>query len=121
MLSARIEELGAELHADFHEAPVNLLSNSLKYHSHERKSVIRIKTYRRGRQTVLEVADNGLGINLTKYGHQLFKMRKTFHEHPESRGLGLFLIKNQVESMGGEIAVKSEVNRGTTFHVKLTE
>ena len=133
MLSARIAELGPELHADFEEAPVilypniylesillNLLSNALKYHSADRKTVIKIKTYLRGQQVMLEVTDNGLGINLKKYAHQIFKMRKTFHEHPESRGLGLFLIKNQIESMGGEIVVKSEVNKGTTFLVKLT-
>ena len=133
MLSARIAELGPELDADFEEAPVilypniylesillNLLSNALKYHSADRKTVIKIKTYLRGQQVMLEVTDNGLGINLKKYAHQIFKMRKTFHEHPESRGLGLFLIKNQIESMGGEIVVKSEVNKGTTFLVKLT-
>ncbi len=132
MLSTRIAELGADLKADF-KAPLirypniylesillNLLSNALKYHSRERKSVIEIKTYFEGATTMLEVSDNGLGINLSKYGHQIFKMRKTFHEHPESRGLGLFLIKNQIESMGGEISVKSEVNTGTTFFVKLT-
>ncbi|HWA35016.1 MAG TPA: PAS domain S-box protein [Cyclobacteriaceae bacterium] len=132
MLSTRIAELGADLKTDF-KAPLvhypniylesillNLLSNALKYHSRERKSVIEIKTYFDGSKIMLEVADNGLGINLSKYGHQIFKMRKTFHEHPESRGLGLFLIKNQIESMGGEISVKSEVNTGTTFYVKLT-
>jgi PAS domain S-box-containing protein len=132
MLSTRIAELGADLKIDF-KAPLvhypniylesillNLLSNALKYHSRERRSIIEIKTYFDGTKTMLEVSDNGLGINLSKYGHQIFKMRKTFHEHPESRGLGLFLIKNQIESMGGEISVKSEVNTGTTFYVKLT-
>ncbi len=132
MLSTRIAELGADLKTDF-RAPVvhypniylesillNLLSNALKYHSRERKSIIEVRTYFDGTKTMLEVSDNGLGINLSKYGHQIFKMRKTFHEHPESRGLGLFLIKNQIESMGGEISVKSEVNTGTTFYVKLT-
>jgi K+-sensing histidine kinase KdpD len=132
MLSTRITELGAEVRTDFQARIIhypniylesillNLLSNALKYHAKERKSVIEIKTYLQGRKVMLEVSDNGLGINLSKYGHQIFKMRKTFHEHPESRGLGLFLIKNQIESMGGEISVKSEVNTGTTFFVKLT-
>ena len=132
MLSMRIAELGAEIDCDFLEAPViqypniylesillNLLSNALKYYSPQRKSVIRLRTFLHGQQIVLEVADNGLGINLEKYGHQIFKMRKTFHQHPESRGLGLFLIKNQIESMGGQIVVNSEVNKGTTFRVIL--
>jgi PAS domain S-box-containing protein len=133
MLSARIEELGAEIKTDFDKAPVilypniylesillNLLSNALKYHGRDRKPVIRLKTFHRDGKIMLEVADNGLGIDLARYGHQVFKMRKTFHDHPESRGLGLFLIKNQIESMGGEITITSEVNIGTTFHVKLS-
>ncbi len=134
MLSARITELGADIATDFSEIPVihypniylesillNLLSNALKYHAAIRKPVIKAKTYLENKKIMLEVSDNGLGINLEKYGHQIFKMRKTFHEHPESRGLGLFLIKNQIESMGGEISLKSEVNKGTTFYIKLVQ
>ena len=132
MLNMRIEELGAEINTDFEKLPsiqypniylesilLNLLSNALKYHSPTRKPKIRITTYVEAKNSMLTIEDNGLGINLDKYGHQIFKMRKTFHEHPESRGLGLFLIKNQIESMGGEISLSSIVDKGTTFYVKL--
>jgi sensor histidine kinase regulating citrate/malate metabolism len=54
---------------------------------------------------------------MNKYGHQVFKLRKTFHRHPESRGIGLFMIKNQIVSMGGEITVSSIENEGSTFIV----
>jgi signal transduction histidine kinase len=47
----------------------------------------------------------------------MFKLRKTFHQHPDSRGIGLFMIKNQIEAMGGEITVISEVGKGSTFTV----
>jgi signal transduction histidine kinase len=64
---------------------------------------------------VLVVEDNGIGIDMKKFGHQVFKLRKTFHDHPDSRGIGLFMVKNQVEAMGGEIQVVSEVEKGCTF------
>ena len=63
--------------------------------------------------------DNGLGIDLKKDGDKLFGMYKTFHEHNDSRGVGLFITKNQVESMDGKIQVESKVNRGTTFKILL--
>jgi len=46
-------------------------------------------------------------------------MNNTFHDHEDSRGVGLFITKNQIESMGGYIEVDSEVNKGTTFKVYL--
>ncbi|MEM6805470.1 MAG: ATP-binding protein [Bacteroidota bacterium] len=42
-------------------------------------------------------------------------MYKTFHDHPQAKGIGLFISKNQMEAMGGNIKVKSKVNVGTTF------
>lgn len=130
MLRARIEELGADVTADFEAVPeihypliylesilLNLLGNALKYHHPERKPKVHLRTYRLGTQRMLEVSDNGLGIDLQRYGHQIFKMRKTFHNHPEGHGLGLFLIKNQIEAMGGEISVESTVGQGTRFSV----
>ena len=58
-----------------------------------------------------------MGINLSKNGSRLFGLHKTFHEHPEAKGIGLFLTKAQVEAMGGEISVASKVNEGTTFKI----
>ena len=63
--------------------------------------------------------DNGLGIDLEKHGDKLFGMYRTFHQHEDSRGVGLFITKNQIESMGGKTEVESEVNVGTTFKITL--
>jgi PAS domain S-box-containing protein len=135
MLISQINEVNAEVTHDFTSAPdiiypniylesifLNLLSNALKYISPERRPKIHFRTYiSEKKNIILEVQDNGLGINLEKHGHQIFKLRKTFHKHPESRGIGLFMIKNQIEIMGGEINVKSEESKGTTFIVNFTK
>jgi K+-sensing histidine kinase KdpD len=80
--------------------------------------VISIRTFRDQESTVLEVCDNGLGIDMNRYGHQLFRMRKTFHSHPDARCVGLFISKNQVETMGGEIRAHGKEGVGMTFIVK---
>jgi PAS domain S-box-containing protein len=134
MLVAKITEAQADVAGDFTQAPelqypniymesifLNLLSNALKYVYHGRKPVIRFKTYQYEGHTMMEVTDNGAGINLNRYGHQVFRLRKTFHRHPESRGIGLFMIKNQIEAMGGEISVSSIENEGTTFFINFNK
>jgi signal transduction histidine kinase len=49
----------------------------------------------------------------------MFGMYKTFHDHPDSRGIGLFITKNQIEALGGKIEVESQERVGTTFRVYL--
>lgn len=44
-------------------------------------------------------------------------MYKTFHGNEDAKGIGLFITKFQVESMGGRIEVESKVNEGTTFFI----
>jgi PAS domain S-box-containing protein len=97
----------------------NLISNALKYKSDDRKSFLKIYTEIKEKYTYLYFEDNGIGINLEKYKDQIFEMYKTFHSHEESRGVGLFIVKNQIESMKGEIEVKSTPGEGTTFIIKL--
>ena len=96
---------------------LNLFTNAIKYRSQERISKIDFITKRTEKGIILSVEDNGLGIDMKKNGDQLFGFHKTFHRHPEAKGLGLFMTKIQVEAMGGSISVKSEVNKGTTFSV----
>lgn len=99
----------------------NLLSNSIKYRSLEKQSKIHISTYKKDGWVCLEIKDNGLGIDMNKNKEDLFKLHKTFHNHPRAKGFGLFITKIQVEAMGGSIHAKSIVNHGSTFTVKLTK
>lgn len=96
---------------------LNLISNAIKYRHPNRNPEIHILTKKQGEQKVLEITDNGKGIDLARYGKKLFGMYKTFHGNQDARGIGLFLVKNQIEAMGGKIEVYSQVNQGTTFNI----
>ncbi len=96
----------------------NLLSNSLKYTIAGQVPVIEIKTFTQTGATCLSVKDNGLGIDLARYKDMLFKFQKSFHSGFESKGIGLYLIKNQIEEQGGTISAVSEPNKGIIFTVR---
>lgn len=99
----------------------NLLSNAIRFSSPERAPVIHIKSTKTDDWVSLEIDDNGLGIDLTQHQQNLFKLHKTFHNHPQAKGFGLFITKTQVEAMGGTIAVESTVGKGSKFIVKLSK
>ncbi|MBD3617323.1 MAG: PAS domain S-box protein [Gracilimonas sp.] len=98
---------------------LNLLSNAIKYRHPDRNPVIKIHAYTKGDKVHLDITDNGLGIDLEKHGDKLFGMYKTFHQNENSKGIGLFITKNQIESMGGSIEAESEPGKGTTFKLVL--
>lgn len=97
----------------------NLLSNAIKYRHPERKPEIRIQARHEGEWTKIEITDNGLGIDLKNHHNNLFGLYKRFHFHVEGKGLGLYLVRTQVEALGGRIEVTSQVNDGTTFSIFL--
>lgn len=116
---------------DFNDAPVihypkpylesifqNLLTNAIKYRSPERKAQVHFQTLRVNDAVELRVSDNGQGIDLEKFGDKVFGLHRTFHSHEQARGVGLFLVKTQIESTGGSITVESTVNKGTTFVIR---
>lgn len=96
---------------------LNLISNALRYSHPERNPIIELKTYEENEYLVMCVKDNGIGIDLKKNGHKLFGMYKTFTDNPESKGIGLFITKNQIDTMQGKIEVESETGAGTLIKV----
>jgi signal transduction histidine kinase len=130
ILTASIIEANAEIIQDFAECPQiqypaiymesilqNLLSNALKYRSLERECQIKIQTRWEQNRVALTFSDNGIGIDLTHNRDRIFGLYKTFHDNADARGVGLFLVKNQVEALGGNITVESTPNIGTTFTI----
>jgi PAS domain S-box-containing protein len=97
---------------------LNMISNAVKYRSEKNPEII-VSAVAESSFIKVSFIDNGLGIDLNKYGDKLYGMYKTFHNHKDSRGLGLFITKAQIEAMGGKIEVESEPGKGTTFNVYL--
>lgn len=95
----------------------NLLSNAIKYKHPERNPHIEFNSNITDQFIVITIKDNGLGINLDKYGKVLFDLYKTFHKNENSEGVGLYLIKNQIEAFGGTIEVDSKVDVGSKFMI----
>jgi len=98
---------------------LNFITNAIKYRSPERESFLIIRMLDHKDEIEIIFEDNGLGIDLEKNGDALFGMYKTFHRHEDARGVGLFITKNQVESIGGRVSVESKVGQGTLFSVHL--
>jgi len=110
-----IESIKSYMHSIFY----NLISNSIKYRNPNVPLALEITSHKENDKIELHFKDNGMGIDLNKKGDQLFGLYKRFHPGTaEGKGLGLFMVKTQVETIGGKISVKSEVNLGTEFIIE---
>lgn len=125
-----MEQAGVTLQTDFSEIDriytvktylysilYNLISNAVKYHRPQRQPLIEIKSAKENGRVVITVKDNGMGIDMSQYGDKIFGLYKRFHMHVDGKGLGLFMVKTQVEALGGEVSIESKVNVGTTFRL----
>lgn len=97
----------------------NLVTNAIKYKSPDRRPVIDIRAAVCDGRTVITVSDNGIGINLGTHGDRVFGLYSRFHLEHEGKGLGLYMTKTQIESLGGQIVVDSTEGVGTTFTITL--
>lgn len=97
---------------------INLLSNAIKYRSPDRPLQIDISTKQKPNGEVLMIIkDNGIGIDLSMHQDKIFGLYQRFHSNPDSVGLGLFIVKSQISTLGGRIDVESEVDKGTAFYI----
>jgi PAS domain S-box-containing protein len=111
-----IPTLKSYVHSIFY----NLISNSIKYRKPDVAPVISIKSRKEGKKVILEFTDNGLGIDIAKKGDQVFGLYKRFHTNvAEGKGIGLYMTKTQIETLGGKITVDSKVGQGTRFTIEL--
>jgi PAS domain S-box-containing protein len=98
-----------------HSILFNLIQNALKYRSDKRSPVIEITAFPEKKNYCILIKDNGIGMDLEKYRYDIFKMYKQINAESEGKGMGLFMTKFQVESMGGALEVDSSPDRGTVF------
>jgi signal transduction histidine kinase len=99
---------------------LNLLGNAIKYRHPGRPPQVLIRTCLLDGRPVLEVQDNGLGIDLSRHGDKLFQLFRRFHPQASAgTGVGLYLVNRLVQSHGGRIEVESTEGEGTLFRVWL--
>ncbi len=118
-----INKVDPSIYIDFNPAYLesvfqNLLSNAIKYKHQDRNPHIIFNSTTTKDKNIITVQDNGLGIDMEKYGNEVFKLYRTFHYNENSEGVGLYLIKNHIETFDGTIELESKVNVGTTFIIK---
>lgn len=129
-INNKIQESGAEIETDLKVTQVNfsrknlrsvifnLLINAVKYRSPKRPLKLQLSSYKKGKNIVFEVKDNGLGF-LPEQKEKLFEMFKRLHTHVEGTGVGLYIVKKIIENSGGNIKVESHLDEGSTFKIFL--
>ncbi|MEO7264320.1 MAG: ABC transporter substrate-binding protein [Ferruginibacter sp.] len=131
-ISEKIQTTHTEILADFSQAPMllfskkilhsvfqNLITNSIKYRKVNEPVQIIINSHKTEEAYIINVADNGTGIDLTKDGHKVFQLFQRFHSGIEGKGLGLYIIKSQLESLNGKIEIQSTKDQGTSFMITI--
>ncbi|MGI4832640.1 MAG: PAS domain-containing protein [Janthinobacterium lividum] len=96
----------------------NLLSNAVKYRDPARPVHVWLRCHPSPGQVVLEVQDNGLGLNEAQQG-ELFRLFRRLHTHVAGSGVGLYMVKKMVDNAGGTLAVQSQPGVGSTFTITL--
>ncbi len=105
------------LHSIFY----NLITNSIKYRRIDIPVSINIKSRMIANSVELKFTDNGMGIDLLKKGEEVFTMYKRFHLQVEGKGMGLFMVKTQIEALNGNITLESDVNQGCVFTLRFSD
>ncbi len=97
----------------------NLISNAIKYHDPSREDpYIKIEAEVVDSKATIICQDNGIGI-ADKYKHRIFDMFFRATEKSDGSGLGLYIMKEMVQKLGGHIQVDSELGIGTTFTIEI--
>ena len=94
----------------------NLVSNASQANDEERENIINVDVEQRQKRIIITVEDNGIGIAEEHYG-RIFE--PNFTSKSSGMGLGLTMVRKMVEDYKGEISVKSELGKGTTFTISL--
>ncbi|SHM40821.1 PAS domain S-box-containing protein [Cyclobacterium lianum] len=128
----QLKESGISIHKDFSAMQemnyvyahlenffMNFMTNAVKYKHPDRTPEVWISTYREQQYCVIRFEDNGIGLDLSRYGDRIFGLYQRFHNHVEGKGLGLYLVREQIRANDGRITVESEVGKGTVFKVYL--
>ena len=95
----------------------NLFSNAIKYKAQTQPSIVTLLFTEGENVYRLIFEDNGLGFDSEKYADKLFQPFQRFNTHIEGKGLGLYLIKSQVDALGASISLTSKSGVGTKVEI----
>jgi PAS domain S-box-containing protein len=128
----QLKESGIKIHKDFNGLEemnyvyahlenflMNFLTNAVKYRHPDRTPEVWINTNKDGDYCIIRFEDNGIGLDLKRYGDRIFGLYQRFHNHVEGKGMGLYLVREQIRANDGKIEIDSEVGKGTVFRVYL--
>ncbi len=96
---------------------LNLLTNSIKYAKPDHFPVISVSSKIDNGVKQLIFADEGQGFDMEKVKDKIFGLNQKFHDHSDSKGIGLYLVYNHITSLGGHITIESKVNEGAKFTI----
>ena len=99
----------------------NLIDNAVRYRKQDEPFRLSLRSFEQDGRIHFECEDNGIGIDVDKDGEHIFKLYKTLNRGLGGRGMGLFLVRNQLENLNGFIILTSELGKGTTFIVVFGE
>lgn len=98
----------------------NLCSNAIKYAKKDEKLIIEVSSSFIDADTIeIRFKDNGLGMDLTYFGDKIFQFGRSYHNFDNSRGVGLFIVKSQLNRNGDDITVRSEEGVYTEFIITI--
>ena len=100
---------------------LNLITNSIKYARSGIPPVITIYSKRCNGISQLIISDNGMGFDMENVKEKVFGLHQRFHDHPDSKGIGLYLVYNHITSLGGSISLESKINQGAKFIISFKE
>lgn len=96
---------------------LNLITNSIKYAQPGLSPIITVYSRKINGINQLVFSDNGIGFDMKIVKDKIFGLHQKFHNHIDSKGIGLYLVNNHITSLGGKIEVESTINKGTTFTI----
>ncbi len=100
---------------------LNLVTNAIKYAKPNCPPVVSIFSEQSEGIKQLIISDNGSGFDMKNVKNKIFGLHQTFHENPDSKGVGLYLVHSHITSLGGDIQVESTLNKGTRFTITFKE
>src|SRR5690606_33156073 len=105
LIKNQVEDSKAIIQADFSELEfvqfnksylesifINMITNSIRYAKDNTFPIIKIKSRVTADKAELIFSDNGIGMDMEKVKHDIFGLYKRFHNHSESKGIGLYLV-----------------------------